>query len=413
MSINQNFPATWPSLTLDFANSKTLDPRVIFTRASTGTYVGADGLIKYASADQARFDHNPVTGESLGLLIEQEGNNYFANSQTLSDWTISNASLTSTNETLSPDGNNNALKLTATGSGVIQHNVIRSTGINNYNLSTFSVWLKTASGNGNFQMSIGNVVYPGNASTGYLAVYDASVEEYPNGWFRFSVRRDWSTATGGVTLGIHLNANSGNGGYGVIATQSFEQSGEALYIWGAQWENNQVSHVTTTYIPTNGSTVTRVAERLNATPLLSAINTSQVGHTFVIDYDHILTNYYRALFYMGGTDGIEAWYGVSSSNLTFNHRKPLATVVGTTLSNVPSSRTILGMSISEDNVSVTRDGLTPVVNTTATITGVSNNFNYWTIGSTTYSTEHLNSTIRSLKYYPFKVTDSQLRSLTS
>ena len=51
MSISQNFPEVYTSLTLDFANSKTLDPRITFTRSSTGTYVGADGLIKTASAD--------------------------------------------------------------------------------------------------------------------------------------------------------------------------------------------------------------------------------------------------------------------------------------------------------------------------------------------------------------------------
>ena len=36
------------SLDLPFARTKTLDPRITFTRASSGTYVGADGLIKSA-----------------------------------------------------------------------------------------------------------------------------------------------------------------------------------------------------------------------------------------------------------------------------------------------------------------------------------------------------------------------------
>jgi hypothetical protein len=38
------FPSVRPTLDLDFANSKTLDPRITFTRASGGSYVGADGL---------------------------------------------------------------------------------------------------------------------------------------------------------------------------------------------------------------------------------------------------------------------------------------------------------------------------------------------------------------------------------
>jgi hypothetical protein len=70
-SAELDFPNVLPTLDLDFANSKTLDPRIDFTRASGGSYVGADGLIKYAGVNEARFDHDPVTGESLGLLVEE------------------------------------------------------------------------------------------------------------------------------------------------------------------------------------------------------------------------------------------------------------------------------------------------------------------------------------------------------
>jgi len=70
-----------PSLFLDFANKKSLVDRIsgnnliTFTRSSIGSYVGADGLIKYAAADEPRFDHDPETGESLGLLIEEQRTN--------------------------------------------------------------------------------------------------------------------------------------------------------------------------------------------------------------------------------------------------------------------------------------------------------------------------------------------------
>jgi len=67
------------SLDLQFARTKTLDPRVTFTRASSGTYVGSDGLIKTATTNEARFDHNPTTGESLGLLVEEQRTNSVSN----------------------------------------------------------------------------------------------------------------------------------------------------------------------------------------------------------------------------------------------------------------------------------------------------------------------------------------------
>ena len=54
-----------PTLDLNFAKNKslidTLTGRnlITFSRSSTATYVGADGLIKYAASNAARFDHNP------------------------------------------------------------------------------------------------------------------------------------------------------------------------------------------------------------------------------------------------------------------------------------------------------------------------------------------------------------------
>ena len=65
-----NYPDVRPTLDLNFARVKTLDPRITFTRSSGGSYVGADGLIKYAGVNEARFDHDPATGESLGFLVE-------------------------------------------------------------------------------------------------------------------------------------------------------------------------------------------------------------------------------------------------------------------------------------------------------------------------------------------------------
>jgi hypothetical protein len=39
-----NYPEIRPTLDLNFARVKALDPRITFTRSSGGSYVGADGL---------------------------------------------------------------------------------------------------------------------------------------------------------------------------------------------------------------------------------------------------------------------------------------------------------------------------------------------------------------------------------
>jgi hypothetical protein len=80
MSIQQNFPAISPSLSLNLARSKTLDPRITFTRTSSGTRTNSQGLVEVVSANTPRFDHsyNPVSGtmRSLGLLVEESRTNF-------------------------------------------------------------------------------------------------------------------------------------------------------------------------------------------------------------------------------------------------------------------------------------------------------------------------------------------------
>ena len=70
-SQNTDFPNVRPSLDLRFALAKKLDPRITFTRGSPGTYFGSDGIMRTAGVNEPRFDHDPVTGQSLGLLIEE------------------------------------------------------------------------------------------------------------------------------------------------------------------------------------------------------------------------------------------------------------------------------------------------------------------------------------------------------
>lgn len=84
MSISQLFPAISPSLSINFARSKTLDPRITFTRTTTGTRTNERGLVEVVPANSPRFDHSydPVSGtvRSLGLLVEELKTNLFTRS---------------------------------------------------------------------------------------------------------------------------------------------------------------------------------------------------------------------------------------------------------------------------------------------------------------------------------------------
>ena len=79
------------SLDLQFADDKTLTarkgPTPVFTRASSATFVGSNGLIQSAAINAARFDHDPVTLVCKGLLIEESRTNLVFPSDTLTTQT--------------------------------------------------------------------------------------------------------------------------------------------------------------------------------------------------------------------------------------------------------------------------------------------------------------------------------------
>jgi hypothetical protein len=79
MSFSVNFPNINPTLMIDCVNRSSLDSRVTFTRASTATLVNSSGVITTAAANVPRFTHDPSTLQPQGLLIEEQRTNSIRN----------------------------------------------------------------------------------------------------------------------------------------------------------------------------------------------------------------------------------------------------------------------------------------------------------------------------------------------
>lgn len=95
VTINGPITAT-PSFYRNFARYKTLDhggtlsgAPVTFTRNSSATYFDSNGILQYANIDEPRFDHDPITKESKGLLIEQTSVNLLTGSDDLQPQSLS------------------------------------------------------------------------------------------------------------------------------------------------------------------------------------------------------------------------------------------------------------------------------------------------------------------------------------
>jgi hypothetical protein len=83
-----------PTIDLRLASSKSLVDNIsglnlfTFTRSGNATYFDSNGEIQTAGTDVARFDHDPATLASLGLLVEVTSTNLLTNSQTLATQSV-------------------------------------------------------------------------------------------------------------------------------------------------------------------------------------------------------------------------------------------------------------------------------------------------------------------------------------
>jgi len=257
-SVN-NFPSVRPTLDLDFANSKTLDPRITFTRASGGSYVGADGYIKFAGVNEARFDHDPYTGESLGLLVEESRTNLITYSEDfVSGWSGNLNTQVNTDTILNPYGVLGTVYYITVSE--LTSSVFNANGLSTLALSFFS---KRRFGGLNrdfsnieiFQQSVGggslgtyNFRFDGNnPNSGQFQ--NIRTERYQNDWYRFS-----------CTLVARPDYNGGV--FGPDARVDLEGGSADNYFWGIQVESGEFA---TSYIPTVGSTRTRAADNASIT----------------------------------------------------------------------------------------------------------------------------------------------------
>ena len=267
MSIKHLYEDERPALLLDFVNSKTLDPRITFTRNSTATYVDEAGIIKTAAAGKARFDHDPVTGECRGLLIEEQRTNLIQQSTDFTTyWSKYNVTIDPNVET-APDGTTTASKMQWSSSSN-RNCVFVAPTTNVTKTHTCSFYAKADEWN----FAAVAMQPPGGGQPRYWITVDLTtgdVEEYSsssptqldydvtplsNGWWRVSATANVNSA--GKTqvqmeVGMSPNNTFGNAAPGTPDGTS------GIYIWGAQEEEGTWP---SSLIPTSGSAINRVAD---------------------------------------------------------------------------------------------------------------------------------------------------------
>ena len=237
-----------------------------FDRASSATRVNKDGLIETVGADQPRIDY--LNDSNGALKLEPSRTNLVTYSEDFSqsDWTKGNSSIES-DTLISPSGILNGSTLTDNAANTI-HRLRDSLSLSastDYGLSIFAK-KGTLS---NIQLALINTANSNTASrvfdleNGALGesitvggtLQDSKITDYGNGWYRCEITAQLGSTpnTYQITLAPQSSGNSTTGNQ---VTYDGDGNGN-VYLWGAQLEEGSYS---TSYIPTQGSAVTRLAD---------------------------------------------------------------------------------------------------------------------------------------------------------
>ncbi len=427
MSISQNFPNTRPSLNLNFARSKTLDPRITFSRTSTGTYVDESGFIRDAVADEPRFDHDPETGECLGLLIEESRQNLCVNSTSSSNWSNPNNLTKSSSKTITaPSGETDAYEWTETTDTGTHLNNGPTISITSGNSYTISAFFKQVSGSGSgfalqwYKSGGGQAVkvtyLPStdttiiSSSNGASDPTNINVTSYPNGWYRISFVAALAE-TSALSIVAATNS-SGNASYTGSTSNSFS-------FWGLQYEAGEFP---TSYIPTSGSTATRNPDNVSMTGdnFSDWYNQSEGTIFSTFKCDNWVTgsgNWFKVFaIYENLGSGVENngfWIGNdanTSNSVRYRVRASGTNQFGPANLTRTTTNIKASMAVKSSDFAITINGNTPTTSSSGILTSTMDSM---TIGQDILDLGyHLNGHISQLTYYPVRLPNSTLQTLT-
>jgi len=412
------------SLNLQFATDKTLTarkgPTPTFTRASTATFVGSDGLIQSAAVNAARFDHNPTTLASLGLLIEESRTNLILQSQTFgTTWTATQLNTTGTpaylNVATAPDGTTTADKIIG-NVGISTHQFRQSATLVSGTTYSLTCYFKEAEQQ--FASMALNGVANGNAdwialfnvssspSVGYFVGFTSnSVTNAGNGWVRCTAVFT-ATASGAISIRIGGAGNALTGGQAYLGDNS-----SGILVWGAQLEAGAFP---TSYIPTTTASVVRSVDICSITgaAFTGMYNTTEgtlfaTASTFspntnirriVFATDGAITNRAGLLF---NSAGFPTTFVASSGG-------SLSALIAVTVASVTSPVKIVGAYKLDDFAISANGGAINSDNLGAVGVGI----NRLNIGSQN-DTEPLNGHIASIRYFKKRLANAKLQSITA
>ena len=267
---NTSAPANAPSIAIDFRHARELG-QLNLTRASTGTYLAANGIIAIANTNAPRFEYTS-NGACRGLLIEEPRTNLYPWGDRLNTMMVTgnyqnSVATMTTIANGSPMGTDCWQSVSMTDSSYNSHYLFdwNNTATLQFGLPyTWSIFVKPISTDAGLQ-SVAMRLWTGagrawttgrwayfNLITGQPAgtsgtVVASGIIPYPDGWYRLYICA-YPDQTGFSGISFDLSS-------------SYKPGITTYQIWGGQLERGVQL---TSYIPTDGVSLTRAADLVTA-----------------------------------------------------------------------------------------------------------------------------------------------------
>jgi hypothetical protein len=352
-----------------------------YTPTTTQPITNYIPVLLTAPAGVARFDHNPTTGESLGLLIEEQRTNLYLRSQDGSFWSSSAGVTKTINTYIAPDGTLSGTTFSCPSSFAGFDAQAGAFSLTTGTLYTISFYIKHISGSTALRIAGGGLSYNFNPTTDGVDV--------GNGWRRIST--PWTSDRNGNFVSIFSVSE-----------------GTTFALWGLQLEAGAFP---TSYIKTEGSTVTRNADAASMTGTnFSSWYRADEGTVYCEASTSLATLSPTpwAIFSLPGDNRFQQFY--SGTTAIFNRLRANGVNYDTAALAAPLAgfrKFSLAFQVSSAATNI--NGGAPTTSTPATLPVVTT----LSLGNDSANSSNLNGTIRKISFYPTRLTNAQLQALTS
>ena len=403
------------TVSLDFTTG-VLDSRLTFTRSTTGTYINSSGYVTSAAIDAPRFDYNPSSQAALGLLIEPSAVNYMLQSSSLSGYSNSGMAAVSAGSETDPTGTaNSAIQIYATAGGTY-HGFYRTVTAGTNTQITVSIWAKARTythlflsdlngGRAAVRFNLSTGATDNNFGAGYVS---AKTTQFLNGWWRCEmvVNVTASTSYGWTFVGVP-SSGATLGNYGAQYTGT-GNAADGIYCYGFQVEAGSSA---SSYIPTTTSTGSRAADSCvmtgsNFSSWFNATEGTLLAHAIRIRTSDI--GRIASVNDNTANESIQLAADTTGEFIVVDGGSTLATISpGTVTANTAFK---IAGAYKLNDVQAALGGTLGTADTAVTMPTVDRLMIGQQAG---VSPVYLNGTISLLKYWPTRLTNAELQSITT